>query len=350
MRRNWYEVKASADGAQSVMSIYDEIGMWGVTAKDFINSLGQVASDALTLEINSPGGSVFDALAIYNALRSSGKDITVKIMGIAASAASFIAMAGKKIVMPENAFMMVHNPMNGVFGNASDMREMADALDKVGNSLVGIYVARTGQSDAQIRELLAKDSYLSAKECKDLGFADEVVPAMQVTAKFEREHLPQNIQALFQASSGGDDPENPDAEHSEDVIEVSIDHPQETFAETVARISAEAGLSEFATLWALDASLDTTEKVTSAVNQAREIVALCNVVNRKDDAKTFVSKGFTLAETRVALHEILAKADAETSVNTTQKQGDKPSGDVKPSAIKTADIWAKCHNKSRSMK
>lgn len=350
MRRNWYEVKATAGDAPAVMSIYDEIGMWGITAKDFIKSLGEIASGAVTLEINSPGGSVFDGLAIYNALRSSGKDITVKVMGIAASAASFIAMAGKKIVMPENSFMMVHNPMNGVFGNADDMREMADALDKVGNSLVAIYAARTGQSVEQIKDLLAKDSYLSAQECKDLGFADELIPAMQVTACFEREHLPQNIQAIFKASSGGDDPENPDAEHVEENSKVTVDEPQETFAEIVAKLAADANLSQFVALWALDPTLDSTEKVKARISVAKEVVALCNIINRPDDAKVFISKGFTLAETRVALNETLAKADAETNVSTTQKQGDKPTVDAVPSAVKTSEIWANRHIKSRSMK
>lgn len=344
MRRNWYEVKASAGDAPAVMSIYDEIGMWGVTAKDFISSLSGITSKSVTLEINSPGGSVFDALAIYNALKQSGKDITVKVMGIAASAASFIAMAGKTIVMPENAFMMVHNPMNGVMGNAADMREMADALDKIGNSLVSIYVARTGQSDEQIRSLLAKDSYLSAQECKDLGFADELVPSMAVTAKFERDHLPQNIQALFTASSGGDDPENPDSDAPSDVTADAEAVPAETFAEVVAKIAAEANLTEYVPMWAVDSTIDSVDKIKARVSLAREIVALCTVVNRQGDAKRFISKGNTLAETRAALHEMLAEADAEVTVGVMQKH------DGKPSAIKTADIWAECHSKSRGMK
>lgn len=344
MRRNWYEVKASAAGDPAVISIYDEIGMWGVTARDFISSLRGISSNAITLEINSPGGSVFDALAIYNALKSSGKEITVKVMGIAASAASFIAMAGKKIVMPENTFMMVHNPMTGVRGNSADMREMADALDKIGNALVSVYVARTGQSDQQIRDLLAKDSYLSAQECKDFGFADELTPAMAVTAKFEREHLPQNIQSLFTASSGGDDPENPDSDSPPSTEADAEVVPAETFAEVVAKIAAEANLAEYTSNWVLDSSLDSIDKVKARVNLAREIVALCTVINRPDDSKVFISKGCTLAETRAALHDILVKADVETTVGATQKHDDKPS------AIKTADIWAECHSKSRSMK
>ena len=134
--RTWYSMQAAANAPTTAeISIFDEIGMWGVTAKQFISdlkALGDVKD--ITLSLNSPGGSVFDGLAIYNALRSSGANVTVKVMGIAASIASVIAMAGKKIVMPENTFMMVHNPWSFAIGNANDMREMADVLDKLGDS------------------------------------------------------------------------------------------------------------------------------------------------------------------------------------------------------------------------
>ena len=106
----WFSFKAKAETGVEI-SILDEIGMWGVSAKEFIAELKQYAGQAITLTINSPGGSVFDALAIYNALRNSGGEVTTKVMGVAASAASLIFMAGDKRVMPENTFLMIHNPM-----------------------------------------------------------------------------------------------------------------------------------------------------------------------------------------------------------------------------------------------
>lgn len=109
MRPCFKFVAATAD-QPSVLSIYDEIGFWGVQAKDFISDLAKVSSKVLNVEINSPGGDVFAGLAIYNALKGSGKEIVVKVMGVAASAASLIAMAGDKIIMPKNTFMMIHNP------------------------------------------------------------------------------------------------------------------------------------------------------------------------------------------------------------------------------------------------
>lgn len=344
MRRNWYDIKSLATSDTAVVSIYDEIGMWGVTAKDFIESLSDVKGSKISLEINSPGGSVFDALAIFNALKNSGKEISVKVMGIAASAASYIAMVGDKITMPENTFMMVHNPLNAIYGNAADMREMADVLDKVGDSLVATYVARTGRSDTDIRDLLAKDSYLTAAECLELGFADEVTPAVTVTAKFEREHLPDHIQALFKPAnvdSASEVPEEPVDEGSK-VAEI------EPFATQVEAEATRAGMVAYAPMWAIDASIDTFEKLQNRIRDAKEIEALCKVAKQPECAEGFIASGKTLAEARTALCEILAKSDDKAQISTTPQSSDKPISGVQPSAVKTADIWAARRSISRS--
>ena len=155
--KSWYSIQAKADQKTADISIYDEIGYWGVTAKQFIGDLKALDATTIKLAINSPGGAVFDALAIYNALRQHPAAVEVTIMGVAASAASVIAMAGDTIVMPENAFMMIHNPLNLAYGNADDLREMADVLDKIGASLIGIYAKRTGMPEDEIKALL--DAY-----------------------------------------------------------------------------------------------------------------------------------------------------------------------------------------------
>lgn len=342
MRRTWFEMRSTPAGDAATISIYDEIGGWGITAKQFIEDFAKLTANAVTLEINSPGGSVFDALAMYNAMKNSGKDITVKVMGIAASAASYIAMVGSKIVMPDNTFMMVHNPLNAIYGNAADMREMADVLDKIGNSLVATYVARTGQSDATVRDLLAKDSYLTAQECLDLGFADELIPAVTATAKFEREHLPENIQALFASPDNPDDPDS-DEPPTEDVV---ADAP-EAFATQLAALAEAAGMTAYAAIWALDASVDSLDKVKDRISVAREIEALCAVAKRPADAIKFIGLGKSLAEARSALSEVLAAGSA--GIDTTQTSSDKPVPGAGPSAVTTASIWAS-HNNLRSKK
>jgi ATP-dependent Clp protease protease subunit len=126
---SWYTIRARSSGAEVL--IYDEIGAYGVTAKGFLAELGALEEGAeIDLRLNSPGGSVFDAVAIYNALKRHNGAVTVWIDGIAASAASYIAMAGDKVIMPENAFLMIHDPSGVVMGTAEDMRSTASALDK----------------------------------------------------------------------------------------------------------------------------------------------------------------------------------------------------------------------------
>jgi ATP-dependent Clp protease, protease subunit len=122
----WYDFRAQARGAEIV--IYDEIGAFGTPAKAFLDELKALGPvPELTVRINSPGGSVFDGVAIYNALKRHQAMVTVWVDGIAASIASMIAMAGEEVVMPENAMLMLHDPSALVIGTSADMRLMADS-------------------------------------------------------------------------------------------------------------------------------------------------------------------------------------------------------------------------------
>lgn len=182
--KTWFTMRR--DGRKARLDIFDEIGYFGIRASLFIadlRGLGEV--DEIELHINSPGGEVFDALAIYNNLRSHKATVTVMIDGLAASAASLIAMAGDKVVMPENAMMMIHNPMGITLGDADAMRDMADVLDKITLSLASAYVAKSGQNEKAVRKIMSEDTWLTAKECVDLGFADEMEPAMKIAALFD---------------------------------------------------------------------------------------------------------------------------------------------------------------------
>ena len=182
--RSWYAIRARAEGAE--VSIYDEIGAYGVSAKSFLDELGALPDDGpLTLRLNSPGGSVFDAVAIYNALKRHAGPVTVWIDGIAASAASYIAMAGDEVVMPENAFLMIHDPSGLVMGTADDMRAMAEALDKIKGSLVAGYVAKSGGAEDDIAALMAKETWLDAAEAVELGFADRLAEPVRIAARFD---------------------------------------------------------------------------------------------------------------------------------------------------------------------
>ena len=139
----------------------------------------------IDLRLNSPGGSVFDAVAIYNALKRHAGTVTVWIDGIAASAASYIAMAGDEIVMPENAFLMIHDPSGLVMGTADDMRAMAEALDKIKGSLTPGYAAKSGGSEEDIAALMAAETWFDAQDALDAGLATRIAEPVRIAARFD---------------------------------------------------------------------------------------------------------------------------------------------------------------------
>lgn len=336
MKKTWYSVKAKAGDTAAEISIYDEIGFWGVTAAAFIADLKKIDAKELTVFVNSPGGSVFDGLAIYNALRQHPANVTVKVMGVAASAASFIAMAGDKIVMPENTFMMVHNPMGGVFGNADEMREWADTLDKIAASLISIYVARTGKSEDEVKALLDAETWMTAKEAVDLGFADEVQAEMKIAASFEVEQLPENIQAAFRAAAETD-PEKDDQIDPDNEPEVAL-------AEQIKAHATGAGLAEFAATFALNA--ESLEAAKVSIEQARQIKSLCDLVGATDKFGNFVRNATPLADVRKALQDAQASEDEKTTVDTSPRNPKAAATTTQPAALKTADVWAARRKKS----
>lgn len=171
--RSWFEIRAQDEAAAEVL-IYDYIGWGGVTAQDFVTQLQAVKATELRVRLNTPGGDVFDGLAIYQALRDHPAAIDMRIDGLAASIGSVIALAGDRIAMAQAAFLMIHNAWGLVIGTAGDMRAMADTLDKVSRSLADLYVAKSGQSLEQIRTWMDEETWFSAEEALAAGFVDEI--------------------------------------------------------------------------------------------------------------------------------------------------------------------------------
>lgn len=198
--RNWYEIKnAAADTAE--VFIYDQIGAdWfgdGVTAKGFIDELNTITAGNIDLHLNSPGGSVFDGVAIFNALKRHPANITTYVDGLAASIASIIALAGERVVMAKNSLFMIHNPWGVVQGDANDMRKMADVLDKIKETLVNQYADRTGMTSDELNTLLDSETWYTADEALAAGFIDEIGVTLQAAASFDLanlgfKHVPQN--------------------------------------------------------------------------------------------------------------------------------------------------------------
>ena len=183
--KTWYQIQAKANKPKAAeISIHDEIGLWGVSASAFMRDLrGMGELDEIHLSIHSPGGDVLDGWAIYNSLKNSKAKITARVEGLAASMASVILMAADTVEIPENAYVMIHNPWGLAVGDAEEMRDTADLLDKLGNGLVSAYTTRTGNSEEDIRAWMDAETWMDGKEAVERGFADKLLDGVALSAR-----------------------------------------------------------------------------------------------------------------------------------------------------------------------
>lgn len=160
--------------------IGDGYGENPVTVNRISAALSSIGQGPVTVYVNSPGGDMFAGVAIYNMLREHQGPVTVKVLGLAASAASIIAMAGDRVQIAKSAFLMIHNAWTFAIGNRKDLMETAAALDKFDNSLSEIYADRTGLPVAQTTQMMDDETWLSGEQAVDMRFADEFLPVDQV--------------------------------------------------------------------------------------------------------------------------------------------------------------------------
>lgn len=187
-RASWYQIRNAQSDTAEIL-VYDEIGgSWlggGIEAKKFVEDLRAITAKTINVRINSPGGSVFDGFAIYNALRRAPARIVVDIDGMALSIASVIALSGHEIRMAKNALYMIHDPAGMVMGTAEDMRSMADTLEKVKQNIAGVYQDKTLKPLTQLEQLMSAETWYTASEAKDAGFIDTITDERQVSAFFD---------------------------------------------------------------------------------------------------------------------------------------------------------------------
>lgn len=156
--------------------LYDVIDpYWGVSASDFVGAMGAAAGDAITLHINSPGGSVFEARAMVAAIRSGGREVKAVIDGLAASSASWIATSCASVSIESGAFIMIHNSWGAAMGNAREMRDAAAQLDRIDAMIVDEYARRVNASPEQIVDWMSLETWFSASDAIQYGFADKML-------------------------------------------------------------------------------------------------------------------------------------------------------------------------------
>ena len=189
----FYDIRATSDSAGEILlygPIESDPAFWDDehTPLGFVQALAEIGEvDTLDIRINSPGGDVFAGQAIYSILSRHPARKVVTVDGLAASAASLVAMVGDEVVMPSNAMMMIHSPFGIAAGTADEHRKMAEALDKAREAMIAVYQGKTDQSRGYLIKMMDAETWLTAKEAKALGFADRVesrrVAAMMATDK-----------------------------------------------------------------------------------------------------------------------------------------------------------------------
>ena len=183
-----FEVKN--DGDEATIYVYDVIdSYWGIKAADFVQALAALAAPTIHLRINSPGGDVFDARAMATAILGHKSKVIAHIDGMALSAATTIAIAAAEVEIAEGGFFMVHQAWTLAYGNANDLIEMADLLEKIDAAIAADYGRKTKKSNEQIVQWMAEETWFNAQEAVDAGFADRVFkgaePAAGASAKWD---------------------------------------------------------------------------------------------------------------------------------------------------------------------
>jgi ATP-dependent protease ClpP protease subunit len=178
-------IRAKDEEDERVIGIYDVIGEdfctgGGFTAKRLAGALRSLGKGPVTVAINSPGGDMFDGFAMYSMLREHSGEVTVKVMGLAASAASIIAMAGDKVEIARPAFLMIHNCWLMAIGNRHDLREVADQIESFDDAMADVYAAHTGDDKEDIAKLMDRETWIGGSAAVEQGFADSLLDSDQI--------------------------------------------------------------------------------------------------------------------------------------------------------------------------
>ncbi|MGM8215170.1 head maturation protease, ClpP-related [Bacillaceae bacterium W0354] len=208
------------------LSIYGFIGGWRNSAENILQQIENAKVDTINVHINSFGGSAFDGIAIGNILKKHKAKVVVHIDGLAASAASIIAMSGDEIIMPSNTMLMIHQASTFEYGNAEVFEKTAKDLRKVDKAVTASYRKRFVGSDDELTELLNEETWLNADEAVALGFADKVTDEIEIEEPEEEHDEPENIKeslvAKYAAQSNNPKPKEPDQDSKPNLSELFL--------------------------------------------------------------------------------------------------------------------------------
>lgn len=339
----WYQINNSLDLQQNKHTevyIYDEIGSWGISAAAFLEDLANVddGKSSIVVAINSPGGNIFDGFAIHNALLRLGDRCIARIDGIAASAASVIACGASKVVMAENALMMIHEPWTIAAGTSDDLRKTAEMMDKTRDGINAAYKRKAPNLDDDVlAKMLEMETWMNASEALSAGFADEIGSQVQIAASLSSERILRCFKqapAVFSVSDEQDEQPTLEVEHVKDNRQNIIQ---------LARAYVAAGIHDLPDAIFSNLEVADDSSVQSELLRVNNISALCHSAKMTKLAPGFVKNQLTESQVQAKLFELIVDQHSNEIDN---KEVVKPQT---AQAINVIDIYAQRKKKSREV-
>jgi ATP-dependent protease ClpP protease subunit len=344
--QHWYSLRASGEADQRTIEVYvyGEIGTWGITANQFVRDLAALddGTSPIVVAFNSIGGDLFDGLAIHNALSRLGERCTGRVDALAASAASVAVCGAHRVVVAENAMLMIHNPWTYASGDAEDLRKVATALDQALEVIIAAYKAKAPNiNEVELRRLVNAETWLTAREAVALGLADEVGDGVQIKACLGQGMVMQKYQHTPQALL---DLLNEPAKPTEPVIDDPQPPEPGTDAAALALLITQS-CNQGAMSNLIEPLLATTKlvdeaTVKAAISQAKSIRDLCVAARLPEFALEFVQAGLDTAAVRARLFDKVVGKGGGFEIDNSLPQAQDPAPKVQAKQPDPSSIWA----------
>ncbi|UZE02150.1 head maturation protease, ClpP-related [Pseudomonas mediterranea] len=346
--KTWYAMQESGEAEERVIEVfvYGEIGTWGITANQFVQDL-RAMDDGVSPVIaafNSIGGDLFDGLAMHNALSRLGERCTGRVDALAASAASVAVCGAHRVVIASNAMLMIHNPWTYAAGDAEDFRKVADVLDQTMEAIIAAYKAKAPDIDeAELRRLVAAETWLTANEAVDLGLADEVGDGVKVKACLGQgavlqryQHAPAELLAqLDEAPEDNEQDPDPNDPPSEPPIADSA-----KLALMITQHCAAAKISNLVEPLLQSTQLESEEVVLADIARAKAVNDLCVAARLPEFSAEYVAAGLDAASVRARLFDKLVGSGKGFEIDNSLPLNPDPPPKVQAKLPDPNSIWA----------
>ncbi|MBD8791198.1 Clp protease ClpP [Pseudomonas syringae] len=330
---HWYHIQASGEAEQSIIEVfvYGEIGGWGITANQFVQDLRAVDDGVsqVVAAFNSPGGDLFEGLAIHNALARLGERCIGRIDALAASAASVAVCGAHRVVMTANALIMIHNPYTWTSGDAEDLRRVAGVLDQTLEAIVAAYKAKAPDIDeVELRRLIDAETWLTANEALALGLADEVGIGVEVKACLGQGQTVKRFRNTPKTLGAEPAPVKPTGDVAS------------SLALMITQSCKDAGISNLVDSIISSSKLASEEVVKAAIGQAKDIHNLCVAARLPELSEEYVTAGLDATAVRARLFEKVVGSGNGLEINSSLPIEDDPENKPKARQPDVQSIYA----------